>query len=289
MTNLDSRMILVFQVAKVASRSWWQLLNATFPKRAVVHFHFISTNAVERAEQTVAATQPTQTIKHMSLGRLGRPPELIKPFITDGVWTGPPVDIVAGMRDPVARAVSAVAFLCNHLGYTQYGVTVRDGGTAESLSRLFFTALRHAQAGSRSNDTMVDLLSNVMFDYRRWFDEELNAGFGLDVFSTPFDHTQSALCLSDQHRVLVYRVEDLKKPTRHKRLIATASDYFDQPLQSVPPEVMAGQARFQEFYKAFLGTFFLSKDDLDWFYDHPTVTHFYTPEETAGFRQRWAK
>lgn len=289
MTDPESRMILVFQVAKVASRSWNELLKATFPNRKVVHFHSISTNAIERVEQTVAPTEATQTIKHKTFESLGHPPALIKPFIADGVWTGPPVDIVAGMRDPVARAVSAVSFLCNRLGYTRYGVTVRDGGTAESLSRLFFTVLRHAQAGSLSNDTMVDFLSYVMFDYRRWFQDELHAGFGLDVLSTPFDHAQQSLQLFDRHRILVYRVEDLKENGRHKRLMSTASAYFEQPLGSVPSEGMAGQARYHSLYKAFLGGFSLSKDDLDWFYDHPTVTHFYTPEEIAGFMQRWAK
>jgi len=282
-------MILIFQMAKVASRSWMRLLNNTFPNRPVIHFHTMSDESLNRIDKAVSEIGDAQTIKYLSLPRLGRPPEPIEHHVKNGRWIGPAVDIVAGVRDPVARAVSAVAFLSNRLGYTRYGVTVRDGGTPETLHKLFFKVLHAARNQTRQNDTFVDVLAHAVYDYRRWFQEELYSGFSIDVLNSSFDRDACGLIQYNGHRLLVYRVEDLMEDIRHSKVIATASDFFGQPLQRVPPENTAGETRFRELYKAFAASVSLSQAELDWFYDCPSVTMFYSPEEIWQFRMRWSQ
>lgn len=286
----EGRMILVFQMAKVASRSWFTLLERAFPDRAVHHFHSMSSGSVDRAEDVASRPDASQTIRYLSLPRLGRPPEDLARHIRDGVWIGPPVDIVCGMRDPVARAISAVGFLSNRLGYTRRPVTIRDGGTPDALRDLFLHVLEAARTGARPRDTLVELLVHAVADYRRWFAEELGAGFGLDIAGKPFDRQASALTIDRaHHRLLVYRVEDLGHPDRAARLLQTASAHLGRTLPAIPASDEAGESRFQHFYRAYRDMITLDEATLDWFYDTDIVRQFYDPLEVAAFRRRWSQ
>lgn len=281
--------VFVFQMAKVASRSWMRLLAGALPDRAIVHFHTMSDQSLRRIDEILAVTGAEQTIAHMSLPRLGRPPPEIAPMVRNGIWTGPPVTILAGVRDPVARAVSVVGFLTNRLGYTRLPVTVRDGGTAENLRALFFTVLRAAQGADHQGDTLVRLLAHALHDYRRWFQEELAPSFGMDVLARPFDHAQHHLRLEvGGNRLFLYRVEDLQSPSAELVLMRYASDFFGCELAAVPPDDTTGEGRYRALYRAFTSLIRLDRADLDWFYDNPAVTAFYTPLEIEGFRARWA-
>lgn len=288
MTEPDAPPILVFQMAKVASRSWLRLLSQNFPDRTLAHFHALSPRSVALIGHVVAAKGPEQTIEHMSLPRLGRPPESIERYVSNGVWIGPPTQIVAGVRDPVARAVSVVGFLTNRLGHKSRAVTVRSGGTAENLAALFFAVLRAAQDGADSADTLIQVLAHAVFDYRRWFQEELSPAFGLDALSQPFRRETGYLRLDGRHRLFVYRVEDLMQPDASRLLMAGAADFFGRELGLAPMDDVSGEARYRALYGEFVKRVRLSPADLDWFYDHPIVAHFYAPDEVAAFRRRWA-
>jgi hypothetical protein len=288
--GLTERPILVFQMAKVASRSWFMMLEEAFPFRKVHHFHSISPFSLGQIDDVVARKGPEQTIRYLSLPRLGRPPQTIAHLAHQGVWHGPAVDIVAGMRDPIARAASVVAFLSNRLGYLRTPVTVRDGGGPETLRALFFNVLRAAQRDRYDGgDTLVETLTHAVFDYRRWFNEELRAGFGLDVTTTHFDRDAGALTITGQHNLLVYRVEDLGDPKVARRMMATADKVLGGTLSAVPAENTTGEARFQRLYRAFLADLHFEPADLDWFYDDDTVRHFYSAAEIAAFRARWSR
>lgn len=245
--------------------------------------------SLKRIDDVIDRTGTEQTIKYLSLPRLGRPPPPIEQYVRDGLWVGPDVDIVAGMRDPVARAVSVVAFLSNRLGYLRHPVTVRDGGTPEALRQLFFHVLRAAQEERHGGDTLVELLAHAVFDYRRWFDDELGTGFSLNVQSARFDRDAAALMLRGTHRLLVYRVEDLTDPEASRRLAVAASDMMGANLPPVPAENVTGETRFRKFYEAYRQGLRLSPDDLDWFYDHRVIRQFYTPAEIETFRARWSR
>lgn len=291
MDVVRTRPILVFQMAKVASRSWMQLLQQTFPERDVVHFHSITEKSAEYIGEIERLTGPAQTIKYPSLPRLGRPPERIARFIRNGRWIGPNVDILAGVREPVARAISAVAFLSNRMGHTRHAVTVRDGGSPETLRSLFFEVLRMARGPQPEQweDTFVQMLGRVLHAYRNWFAEEMEPGFGIDVTKAEFDRDARAMVVDGPCRLFVYRVEDLLDPEAHARVVDAASRFFGRELGAVPPQNTAGEARFRELYRPFAQSISLTADELDWFYDCQTVGTFYTPEEVAAFRRRWQR
>lgn len=280
----------MFQMAKVASRSWMRLLDDMLPNSMVTHFHVISEPARTRIEAIMSQTGDAQTFKYLSMPRLGRPPDDILPQIRQGKWIGPALTIVSGVRDPVARAISLVAFSCNRFGYTRAPVTVRDGGSAESLNLLFFKALRLAQSENcvMEGDTLLTQLAHGIHDYGIWFDQELDAGFGLDVFRTEFNHQARCLQIEGTNRVFVYRVEDLPTSAASAAMTLSASNFLGSQFDAVPPENTEGEARFRNLYKEFVRTVKLSKSDLDWFYDEKTVRHFYTDAEIDSFKIRWS-
>jgi hypothetical protein len=289
MPEISPAPILVFQMAKVASRSWQRLLAAAMPDRRIEHFHSISDRSMALNDELLKVTGADQTVRYLFMYPLTGLQKEIAAQVHHGVWTGPPSMIVTGMRDPVARAVSAIGFLTNRLGYARVPVTVRDGGTPQNLRELFFRVLRVAQGADHQNDTLVRLLAFVIGDYRRWFQEELAPGFGLDVLAQPFDHSRHHLRMeAGGHRLFLYRVEDLQSARAAPVLMGQASDFFGCALGAVPDDVVAGEARYRAFYGAFKPLIRLGREDLDWFYDHPVVTAFYTPAEIERFRGTWA-
>ncbi len=281
--------ILIFQMAKVASRSWSALMHDTRPDALISHFHAISAKRLNKIARLVAAEPPVQTIKHLTLPRLGRPQDNIAAHIKDGQWHGPPATIISGVRDPVARALSAVGFLCNRLGYTPFPVTPRDGGTPENILKVFHRALEAARTGDDGGDTLITLLAGIIGDFDIWFEEELHAPFGLDIRSVPFDDRAQALLVHGRNQTLVYRMEDLKAPETRDRLLRTAGALFGTPMPSFPDAKVAHEQRYQALYAQVTRSLRLGPSDLDWFYDNATMAHFYTPQEIDGFRRRWAR
>ena len=278
-------------MAKVASRSWIQLLNDKFPYQEATHFHVISPKRVSAVEQLLALQGDAQTIKHLTLPRLGRPPERIEPFIDNGQWDGPQTCIISGVRDPVARAVSVVGFLSNRLGYTRYPVTVRDGGTVENLLKLFHHVISVAQGkGSKGdqNDSLVSLLSHALLDYDLWFKEELAPAFDIDITDTLFDRDKRCLCIEGRHRLFVYRLEDILDANSQQRFLQSAEDFLGVSISDFPQEDVSRERRYRSLYSDFVSKVKLTESELAWFYESETVEKFYTPSEVEVFKNRWS-
>lgn len=292
MSDDGNNMILVFQMAKVASRSWVKALRDQCSDKQVFHFHSVSSKSLTLFDEIMRAKGDRQTIKYLKTipaRFIGTPSGEIAPLFDCGTWRGEKTNLIAGVRDPVARAVSAVGFGTNYLGYTRQNVTVRDTTDVANLTDLFFKVLRVAQdLEDADEDSLVRYLAYLLSDYRYWFQDELRGAFGIDVSGTEFDFDKSALVDVGQHRALIYRVEDLGHPERGKSLITTTNRLFGCNLDHIPPDNKKGEQRFYAFYKRFVDSVRLSGVDLDWFYDHPVVEKFYTEDEVAMFRKRWA-
>jgi hypothetical protein len=280
---------LIFQMSKVASRSWLNLLKATVPDSTLAHFHTISEARIAEAERLATMQGDSQTIKHLTLPDLGRPRGSILQFIEHGKWVGPRTRIIAGVRDPVARAISAVGYLCNYLGYTKLAVTPRDGGTAENMAEVFYRATRMAQGTDTKDDTFITLVAVTLSYSYLWFREELAPGFGVDITDVPFDHQARCLTVNGPHQLFVYRVEDLMDKNAEQRMLESASEFIGKRVTSFPKHDASKESRYQALYSDFKNSIRLSDDDLAWFYDNEVVEKFYTPEEIETFKSRWAR
>src|SRR4051794_24488682 len=63
----EKPIILVFQMAKVASLSWYEAITAADPHASVFHLHFASELALDFIRSLGRETAPTQTIRRPAL------------------------------------------------------------------------------------------------------------------------------------------------------------------------------------------------------------------------------
>lgn len=77
-------------------------------------------------------------------------------------------------------------------------------------------------------------------------------------------------------------------PAARTQLLRAAGQFLGGKLGDFPDSNTSNEARYQTLYKQVTKSLHLSQDKLDWFYDNPTVTKFYSEEEISRFRTRWS-
>jgi hypothetical protein len=176
--------------------------------------------------------------------------------------------VVTLVRDPIAREVSGL-FQTAHL---QQGVLYGQDGCVVADAALDFLADRFA--------------GDAPCDYgERWFDRELQRTFGIDVFAAPFDTRRGyAILRSARADVLVLRTEDLDRtlPVGAAELLGL----------SQPPSVLRANERDLtpdgEAYARVQKAFRLPRSRVEQIYAGRLARHFYSPDEIAGFVERWS-
>ncbi len=245
--------VLVYSAGKVGTSSLAAVLGASL-EVPVVHCHRIATKRTQmflgrepiRPFQSAAAVRGDYIRK-----RLQRD--------TAGSW-----DIVCGVRDPVACAVSGL-----------FQVSGRYG--------LFDEAL----PGPQLVRDVADLVAQ-MFDRGEakldWFDVELRATTGIDVYSEPFPHDVGfRIYEQGRFRVLLIRFEDLKSVAPF-----ALSNFFDVEIPELPQTNVGGAKVYGDLYRTVLAEAQLPDELLDMVYRSKWATHFYTPTEIEAFRRGWS-
>lgn len=171
-------------------------------------------------------------------------------------------DIICGVRDPVARHVSA---LFQHRG--TFGVREHDDEDQE------IAAIEHAIAMQfREGEAGLD-----------WFDAELHEVTGVDVFAEPFPHDAGyQIYENGRFRVLLIRFEDLARVGP-----SAVAAFLGVQIAEVPHENVGAQKSYQALYRRFLERGVITDESLDLAYGSRLATHFYTAHEIEAFRARW--
>ena len=174
-----------------------------------------------------------------------------------------PIDIISIVRDPVARNLS---------GFTNaFHIPGREGLTDPAQVRI---ASERFMAEHKHEWPL------------NWFDEQLHATLGVDVYTRPFDHTGKNLHIgeaSDAVRVLVLRLED-DDETKARAL----AQFLDLPeIPEIPRANDTGHKTHAEASRRIRDAMVFDEAFLDRMYDHKMVRHFYTDTERARMKQRW--
>ena len=275
---------LVLTMAKVGTRSMLRTLGGHIESELVMgHSLNRMKEKSDRSSAIDTIKYPVQRIRtpmQEKLHGLGS-----GTWINDGQWFGPKANIIAGVRDPVARAISYVGFFSNKTGYKPYGVTVRDGGSVESLKKLLNTSIDAAMSDHEIiDDSLINFFCQGIRSYDSWFDEVIHAGFKESVFDYNFDFDKKCLSIEGQNRIFTYRVEDLS----HSNMLSNLGRFLGISIESVPQDNKSGEGRFMSLYNAFKSQITLDEHILEWFYGSKTARFFYTPEELNAFRLRWS-
>ena len=141
---------------------------------------------------------------------------------------------------------------------------------------------------ARARHVIEELLraDNGHADPTYWFEEELQAVFGMDVFSRPFDRERGYVQLErDEISLLVLRLEDLD------RVLAPALAHFlDVPAEKIRPSSANVGARkgYGATLKEVKATLQLPGELLDRIYGTRYAQHFYA-KEAALLRSKWTR
>lgn len=282
-------MILVYQMAKVASRSW---VEAATPAtagsgNAPLHAHYI---VPENRARIAAGLAKQPTLANMLMPKnLLRVGAATEKRIDVARRTGEPIRLITGMREPVARSISWLAFMADF-----YGDVSRPLNPRATVEPDFFMAAlrdlwRLVLADQEPADNFQWLAWYFTRAYRAWFDEEFRPSFGIDVLGPAFDSAAGAQLLGNgQVKALVYRVEDML-PSPRESLLRIAREFLNIALPSMPKVNTGETRRSRELHAAVFNHFRLPSDWLEKIYAAPTVRHFYSEEEIAGFIRKWSE
>lgn len=181
----------------------------------------------------------------------------------NGQWT-----VISLVRDPVARNLSAFFQVAEF----------RHGIPLAYLDR-------HVDA-PWVVDVLVDEFLGTYAGHHEpatWFQEELEAVFGIDVYATPFDKGRGfSSYVTDRANVVVIRMEDLR-------------DVFADAMRVVLPgreipivSANRGETKsYAELYRRVREEAVLPSAYLDELYRSRYARHFYTDAEIARFRGAW--
>ena len=119
-----------------------------------------------------------------------------------------------------------------------------------------------------------------------WIRLEIEGGFGVDLFSRPFDTAQGWKIYEDAAvRVLVIRQENMKSLSA-----ALATFYNISPASIVVPQANIGEENaYGDAYRAAKDQIRLPAELLTEAYSGRFAQHFYTEKERHQFIQRWIR
>lgn len=246
--------IVVFSMGKTGTTSLTTALEQA-SGRPVVKAHALSREGIER-----------RLAKAERLDVVDRPRFLWScEAIATSLATGGRWDLLCGVRDPVALAVS------DHF----YGLQrQQEVGQDPWIPEPDIDA--HGHAIARNLETN--------FVNTDWFEQELCAATGIDVYDSPFPHCEGARSYTKgRFRALVLRAENLTDIG--PRAIASFLGLAAPLAIGRRNEGTAGDPA--STYRHFVDHVPLDTDLVDAVYATRLARHFYSDTERAALRTRW--
>lgn len=178
---------------------------------------------------------------------------------------GERVKVITMVRDPVATNLSGLFH--NHIWWpAEIKALCAEPSPAclEALQAHFLTRYPHDVPET-------------------WFDMEVRALYGVDVYAEPFDPARGyAIYRSDFADVLLLRLESLNQCAP-----AALSEFMGLDAFELVESNTAEDKSYADLYKAFRRELALPESYLDRVYGTRFATHFYSADELAAFRRKW--
>ncbi len=261
-------LLLVHTMGKVGSTSIAASLKASDLRRTMTIYqpHFISDEGIAFAEALAISNAGSWD----NLTQKGRAGYLRNRLLNDELLrlraAGGRVKIITVVRDPLATNVSG--FFHN--------------------SR-WWPAELNARCQSATPDCLAALERYFLDHYTHdvpntWFDMEVKALYGIDVFAEPFDIARGyTIYRNDFADVLVMKLE------RMNECVADAMhDFLGLKNFQLMESNTADDKGYADVYVAFRKRVALPESYLDRMYTSRIARQFYSPEEIAAFRQKWS-
>lgn len=256
--------VLVYQMGKVGSRTVVAALRQAGLPAPVYHVHRLAEEQVRREEDLYR----TRWNKGGGAAHLWRS-QLVRRRLETGAAAGK-WNVVTLVREPVARNVS---------DFFQVG-PLRLGFDHE---RAVAGGVEAAVEEVRRRFLEAESVHEVPLT---WFDTELKAVFGIDVYAVPFERARGyQLYENERARVLLIRLEDLRAcaPAAFEEFLGLEGFTLGGDVNR------ASELPWAELYRSVLAAMRLPSEYLARMYDSTYARHFYSDEELKGFRRRWER
>jgi hypothetical protein len=255
--------IFLYQMPKTGSQTIEATLQQHLSTRRLLRFHFLSPTIAATIRKGLRydhanAAWRNDACAQLRLMRQLRSGLLVRKVVRMGGIRLPKLKVITAVREPIAVALSSM--------FENYFHAFPTGPAALAACREAF------------------LRPKTVKYLQEWFDLELKAMLGLDVFKQPFDREQGyAIYETGTARVLVYRFEALPE------LPAMLRDFLGESISHIAERNRGTQKHYSEPYQYVQAHLRLSADFLNAQYRSKMMLHFYSALEREQFYRRWVE
>lgn len=248
--------IVVYQMGKVGSSSVFYGLTALKLDVPVYHLHIL--NDFDEMEDIMRHVDPDRDVgpRMLNKGRQVRAEMAEQPR---QMW-----DFISLVRQPIPRQLSAFF---------------------ESATFIFPNFEERLKSQDLTVPELVDFFLNEYLDEWPlwWFEKQMQAPFGIDVYATPFDRARGYQFYRHGNvRMLLMRLEDLN------RVAAPAmSDFLKIPNFQLVHTNVGETKYYSELYREFLKQVRLPSAYVEKWNGSRVARHFYSEQELAAGVVRW--
>ena len=263
----NSSVIFVYQMGKVGSVSTYLTLKKKLPDQAIYHIHNLNSEHFSKIWETMQLDQPYHafTFGHSCITKyLSEHIEEIKGQKS--------IKIITGVREPIARNIS-------------WFFQIID------CACVFPEFFIKYEKGLITMDDIIKKFWSQNFVYGKqydWFEEELEAVFGIDIASIDFPKEKGYAIANFPDRnieLLVLKLEKLDSCL--KEALETFLEVENLNCERLDPADFLDENDYL-IYENLRKSLTFSDEYLEEIYDQPLVRHFYTDEEINKFKLKWS-
>ncbi len=252
--------LLVYQMGKVGSTTLLDTLRPILSQTQLYHVHVLSDAGIRQEDQHYYGGQPSPFSKsHLPTTKHLFESKFLRKQMARGLEG---IKIITLFRDPIGREVSA--FFQGNLPDERFRQRLGDPAQVQGVVDDFW----------KGNEFEFAL---------NWFDRELNAVFGFDVYRHAFPHEQGyGIYEQGGVGILVIKMEALNVCFQ-----PALKEFLGVDIPALKQANVTKAKGYQELQTAFLHALTFSSEFLDEIYNSKYATHFYTETERRAFRARW--
>jgi hypothetical protein len=263
----NSSVIFVYQMGKVGSVSTYLTLKKKLPDQAIYHIHNLNS---EHFSKIWEAMQLAQHYHAFTFGH-----SCITKYLSEHIEEikgQKSIKIITGVREPIARNIS-------------WFFQIID------CACVFPEFFIKYEKGLITMDDIIKKFWSQNFVYGKqydWFEEELEAVFGIDIASIDFPKEKGYAIANFPDRnieLLVLKLEKLDSCL--KEALETFLEVENLNCERLDPADFLDENDYL-IYENLRKSLTFSDEYLEEIYDQPLVRHFYTDEEINKFKLKWS-
>jgi hypothetical protein len=263
----NSSVIFVYQMGKVGSVNTYLTLKKKLPDQAIYHIHNLNS---EHFSKIWEAMQLDQHYHAFTFGH-----SCITKYLSEHIEEikgQKSIKIITGVREPIARNIS-------------WFFQIID------CACVFPEFFIKYEKGLITMDDIIKKFWSQNFVYGKqydWFEEELEAVFGIDIASIDFPKEKGYAIANFPDRnieLLVLKLEKLDSCL--KEALETFLEVENLNCERLYPADFLDENDYL-IYENLRKSLTFSDEYLEEIYDQPLVRHFYTDEEINKFKLKWS-